>query len=72
MGNCLISVHVTGAHHNGLETDVDQMTAKFVDELAKKHNVTGAKLVSGGENDVLNTASRFPLRSEKPDFYKPR
>ena len=25
MGNCLISIHVTGAHHNGKCYDIDQM-----------------------------------------------
>lgn len=71
MGNCLVSVHVTGAHHNGLQSDIDQMAASFVDALkASGHNVTGATLVSGGENDLLSTASRFPLRDVKPEFYR--
>jgi hypothetical protein len=71
MGNCLISVHVTGVHHNGRPEDIDQMTNKFVDDLkAKGHNVTASTIVSGGEHDVMNSASRFPLRSERPDFYK--
>jgi len=71
MGNCLISVHVTGTHHNGRDEDIDQLAAKFVDDLkAKGHNVTGSTLVSGGEHDLMNTTARFPLRSEKPDFYK--
>ena len=62
MGNCIVSVHVTGAHHNGKDYDIDQMAAVFVDALkAKGHNVTAATVVSGGEYDLLNTAARFPL-----------
>lgn len=63
MGNCLINIHVTGSHHNGVEHDIDQMVSKFVDELCAKHNVTGAKMVSGVEHDLLNTAARFPLKN---------
>lgn len=69
MGNCLISVHVTGSHHNGLESDIDQMAARFVDDLAKKHNVTASSLVTGGENNLMEKERRFPLKSEKPEFY---
>lgn len=65
MGNCLITVHVTGAHHNGKRTDIDQMAADFVDHLkAKGHAVTAAAIVSGGEHDLLNTTSRFPIAGE--------
>jgi hypothetical protein len=71
MGNCIVSVHVTGSHHNGSESDIDQMAAKFADELkAKGHIVSAATIVSGGEYDLLNTASRLPLRLDNPDFYK--
>ena len=64
MGNCIVSVHVTGAHHNGAEGDIDQMAAKFADDLkAKGHTVSAATIVSGGEHDMMNTASRFPLKS---------
>lgn len=70
MGNCLISVHATGSHHNGIPNDIDQLAAEFVDKLkAVGANVTAATVVSGGENDLLSTASRFPLKSEKPEFY---
>jgi hypothetical protein len=27
MGNCIVSVHVTGAHHNGRPDDIDQIGA---------------------------------------------
>lgn len=64
MGNCLISVHVTGSHHNGLERDIDQLAGKFVDDLKKSHNVTHASVVSGGENDLLNSP-RLPLKETK-------
>lgn len=73
MGNCLISVHVTGPHHNGQSYDIDQLAAKFTDELkASGANVTAATLVAGGENDLLNTDARFPLKSDKPEFYAAR
>lgn len=71
MGNCLISVHATGPHHNGQPTDIDQIAAKFVDDLkAAGANVTHASVVSGGENDLTNKDSRFPLKSAKPEFYQ--
>lgn len=69
MGNCLISIHVTGCHHNGLAHDIDQMAAKFADDLAKHHTVSAATLVSGGENNLTVKENRFPLKSEKPEFY---
>jgi hypothetical protein len=63
MGNCIVSVHVTGSHHNGIESDIDQMAAKFADDLkAIGHTVSAATIVSGGEHDLMNTASRFPLK----------
>jgi len=63
MGNCLVSVHVTGSHHNGLETDIDQMAADFVASLKRKgHMVTAATLVSGGEQDLV-LGSRLPLKT---------
>lgn len=63
MGNCLVSVHVTGCHHNGIANDIDRLAAEFVDHLkAKGHNVTAATLVSGGESDLMNEKARFPLK----------
>lgn len=62
MGNCLITVHVTGAHHNGADSDIDQMAAAFVDALKAKHNVTAAHLVSGGEYNLMDKAARFPIK----------
>ena len=62
MGNCLITVHVTGAHHNGKSFDIDQAAARFVDHLRTMgHNVTAAHIVSGVEHDLLNTAARYPV-----------
>jgi hypothetical protein len=61
MGNRIVSVHVTGSHHNGQGSDIDQMAADFVDALKTKgHNVTAASIVAGGEGDLLNPAARFP------------
>lgn len=63
MGNCIVSVHVTGAHHNGLREDIDQMAARFVDNLRLRgHNVTAATVVSGGEYDLLDEKTRFPVK----------
>jgi len=63
MGNCLIVIHATGIHHNGKKADLDQMAAEFVDSLKSVgHSVTSAKIVAGGEYDLLNTASRFALK----------
>lgn len=62
MGNCLITIHVTGPHHNREPNDIDQMAARFVDALKAQHNVTAAHLLSGGEYDMMNMAARFPLK----------
>jgi hypothetical protein len=62
MGNCVIEIHVTGSHHNSIAQDIDQLAARFVDELKQSHNVTAAFLVSGGEYDLLNESARFPLK----------
>lgn len=62
MGNCVVTVHVTGCHHNGLPNDIDQRGAEFVDRLkADGHVVTAASIVSGGEQDLVNPAVRYPL-----------
>ena len=66
MGNVLISVHATGIHHNGVANDLDQLAADFVELLKSKgHNVTAATIVSGGEQDLLNTSARYP-RADLP------
>src|SRR5262249_15830177 len=62
MGSCIISVHVTGSHHNSVEHDIDQMAAEFVDELRRKHNVTAAFILAGNEHNLLNTGARFPIK----------
>jgi hypothetical protein len=65
MGNCIVSVHVTGGHHNGSLSDIDQLASKFVDVLKGfGHTVTAATIVSGGEQDLLNTAARYPVAGE--------
>jgi hypothetical protein len=65
MGNCLVSIHVTGAHHNGKSYDIDQMAAQFIDLLKRSgHSVTAATVTWGGEGDLLNTAARYPLAGE--------
>jgi hypothetical protein len=65
MGTCLVSVQVTGSHHNGQPSDIDQLAAQFVDTLkGKGYTVSHAILNSGGGYDLLNTASRFPIRDQ--------
>lgn len=65
MGNALISIHATGAHHNGRSDDIEQMAAAFVQDLKDAgHNVTAATIVTGGENDLLG--EQMPLAEHKP------
>lgn len=60
MGHCIVSVHVTGSHHNGKANDIDQMAARFTDGLkAAGHNVTASTITSGAENNLLQ--DRLPL-----------
>lgn len=59
MGNWNISISGVGCHHNGAEYDVEQLAAKFVDELKKQgHTVTTADVTMGSKIDAL---SRFGL-----------
>lgn len=68
MGNCLVSVHVTGGHHNGRQDDIDQLAADFVEALQDAgHNVTAAAIVNGGEQSLLNIAARYPVTRDSPD-----
>lgn len=63
MGQCIVTVHVTGFHHNGRADDIDQMAADFVEKLqAAGHTVTAAYAASGGEQDLLDKSSRFPVK----------
>lgn len=65
MGNCLVSVHVTGSHHNRSSSDIDQLAIEFVDTLKRKgHNVTSASIVNGAEQDLLNKATRLPVNPD--------
>lgn len=62
MGNCSMTIHAVGSHHNtGLDHDINKMFARFVDELkAKGHSITHAVLHHGGTEDMLDdkTATR--------------
>ncbi len=60
MGQCTITIHVTGAHHNKSASDIDQMAAEFVKDLSKLHNVTAAYMCNGAEQDLKNTTILFP------------
>jgi hypothetical protein len=62
MGNCLVSVHVTGSHHNGSPSDIDQMAADFVHALVGKgYSVSAASIVTGADYNLLDASQRFPL-----------
>lgn len=59
MGNCTITVHLTGSHHNKKNPkDANRMAATFVDELkAAGHNVEHASFTHGGREDLLDSSS---------------
>ena len=56
MGNCTITVHLTGSHHNKKNsTDANRMAAKFADDLkAAGHNVEHCSITHGGRTDLLD------------------
>jgi len=62
MGQCLISIHVTGSHHNNSASDIDQMAAEFVAELGKLHTVTAAYMTNSVEQDLKATTILFPIQ----------
>ncbi len=62
MGQCVITIHVTGGHHNKSASDIDQMAAEFVKDLSKIHNVTAAYMINGAEQDLKSTKILFPLQ----------
>jgi len=57
MGNCTITIHLTGSHHNRRYlADANRMAAKFVDDLkAQGHNVEHASFTHGGREDLLDS-----------------
>lgn len=66
MGNCLISIEVTGAHHNGRSDDIDQCAADFVQYLKMKgHNVTHASLTNGSTQPLDDITRRMPLKEDQ-------
>jgi hypothetical protein len=60
MGQCVITIHVTGSHHNKATRDIDQMAAEFVQDLKKFHTVTAAYMANGAEQDLQTTPVLFP------------
>lgn len=53
MGNCTITIHVTGSHHNNRDDDIDAMVRTFVAELkASGHSVTHAVLTNGASEEL--------------------
>jgi hypothetical protein len=59
MGRCVITIHVTGSHHNKASRDIDQMAAEFVQELSKFHTVTEAYMGSNAQ-ELKSTEVLFP------------
>lgn len=57
MGNCTITIHLTGSHHNDdYHKDANRMSVRFVEELmAAGHHVEGASFTSGGREDLLSS-----------------
>ena len=55
MGDCTITIHATGSHHNkGNPKDINRMAVKFVDELVSAgHHVKGASLTNGAHESLL-------------------
>lgn len=63
MGNFTIRIQGVGTHHNQLPSDVEQMAAKFVDELrAKGHSITAADVHTGGVTGLHPESQVMPLK----------
>lgn len=64
MGDCTITIHAIGAHHNKKNpTDINKMAVKFVDELrAAGHNVVSATLCQGGYENLAELDSSAVTR----------
>jgi len=55
MGNWNVNLTGVGCHHNADPNDVEQLTAKFVEQLRKAgHNVVTATVHTGGETQVID------------------
>lgn len=53
MGDCTITIHVTGAHNNGRSEDIDEMAKEFVARLKLVgHNVKHATVTNGRTEHV--------------------
>jgi hypothetical protein len=53
MGNWHIAIRGLGIHHNGVQSDANEMAKVFVAALkAAGHQVLGATFTSGGEDNL--------------------
>lgn len=53
MGNCTITIHVTGGHHSLRPDDIDAMAKDFVAALkAAGHSVTHAAVTNGSTEEL--------------------
>jgi outer membrane immunogenic protein len=59
MGNCTITIHATGSHHNhGNPNDINRMAMKFADDLkAAGHSVEHASITHGGREEFTPGAN---------------
>jgi hypothetical protein len=67
MGNCTITIHLTGSHHNKKHPkDANRMAQKFVDDLVTAgHNVEHASFTHGGRDDLLTVDYHFLFDKEE-------
>ena len=66
MGQWNITIRGTGSHHNKKNpNDANRMAARFVGELKEAgHNVTGATITFGAEDDVSDAAKYLSDRDK--------
>ena len=65
MGNCILTIEVIGAHHNGLASDIDQLAHQFVLALNKAgHSVMHASMKSSVSANLVATAPMKPRPEE--------
>jgi hypothetical protein len=61
MGDCTITIHVRGSHHNKSNpSDIARMADRFVADLKKAgHAVHSASITSGGRQELLGTPADY-------------
>jgi hypothetical protein len=64
MGNVTAVIHATGAHHNGLASDIEQVFARFVDELKAFGHTVEHAAVTVGSREVVPAPAPAPVKAE--------